>query len=155
MTRFDDPEVFTAGAVGPPGSRVFFLHVRDNGTTRSVKIEKQHVMALAEYLEGLLRDLPPAAEVPDTPDLTDVPEPEWVVGSIGVGYENDKDRVVIVAEELVGEDELGETLRVAITRAQVRALIDRAEELMAGGRPPCRVCGGPIDPAGHVCPRAN
>ncbi|MBT8240175.1 MAG: DUF3090 family protein, partial [Acidimicrobiia bacterium] len=33
--------------------------------------------------------------------------------------------------------------------------IGTAEELMAGGRPPCRLCGQPLDPTGHTCPRLN
>ena len=78
------------------------------------------------------------------------------MGTIGVAYDNDRDRIVIVADELVPDEELpGDTLRVAITRAQVRALILRAEDLMLGGRPPCRLCGAPMDPSGHTCPRAN
>jgi uncharacterized repeat protein (TIGR03847 family) len=121
-----------------------------------VKLEKQQVLALAEYLGGLLHDLPAPDEVPPAPDLVEPVEADWTVGTIGVAYDNDRDRIVIVAEELVAEDDPpGDTLRVAITRAQVRSLIERAEDLMLGGRPPCRLCGAPMDPAGHACPRAN
>ena len=80
------------------------------------------------------------------------------VPTIGVAYDNDRDRIVIVADELLpdeDDDARGATLRIAATRSQVRALIDRAESLMAGGRPPCRLCGAPLDPTGHACPRAN
>ena len=156
MTAFDEPQVFTTGAVGPPGQRVFYLQALHDGDVTAVKLEKQQVLALAEYLGGLLRDLPAPAEVPPAPELIEPVEADWTVGTIGVAYDNDRDRIVIVAEELVPEDdEPGETLRVAITRSQVRALIERAEDLMLGGRPPCRLCGAPIDPSGHACPRAN
>jgi uncharacterized repeat protein (TIGR03847 family) len=78
------------------------------------------------------------------------------VGNIGVAYDNELDRIIIVAEELVDEDDAdGDSLRVILSRSQVRAFIERAEELMAGGRPPCRICGAPMDPEGHACPRAN
>ena len=156
MTTYDDPEGFTAGALGPPGERVFYLQAQDEAGATAVKLEKQQVLALAEYLAGLLRDLPAPPEVPPAPTLAEPVEAEWTVGTIGVAYDNDRDRIVIVADELVPEDEPpGDTLRVAVTRAQVRALIERAEELMAGGRPPCRVCGTPMDVTGHACPRSN
>lgn len=156
MTAFEDPDTFTTGAVGDPGQRTFYLQAGEGGQTRSVKLEKQQVAALAEYLGGLLHDLPAPDEVPPAPELIDPVVPDWTVGTIGVAYDNDRDRIVIVADELVPEDDpSGETMRVAATRAQVRALIERAESLMAGGRPPCRLCGAPMDPNGHACPRAN
>lgn len=155
MTAFGEPTTFTVGTVGPPGQRVFYLQAGDATETVSVKMEKQQVMALAEYLGGLLADLPADGEVTTAADLVDPGYPDWVVGNIGVAYDIDADRIVVVAEELVPEDERGEILRVAASRAQVKALIDRAEILISGGRPPCRLCGAPIDPDGHACPRAN
>ena len=156
MTTYEQPEVFTTGAVGEPGQRTFYLQAGEGSDTTSVKLEKQQVMALAEYLGGLLHDLPAPDQVPEAPELLDPVIPDWTVGTIGVAYDNDNDRIVIVADELMADEEdKGATMRVAATRSQVRALIDRAESLMAGGRPPCRLCGAPLDPAGHACPRAN
>lgn len=156
MSEYLDPGTFTAGAVGPPGHRVFYLQAADDASVSSVRLEKQQVIALAEYLAGMLHDLPAPSEVPPAADLVEPVVAEWIVGNIGVAYDNEHDRIIIVAEELVAEDEPeGDTLRVVLTRAQVRAFIERAEELMAGGRPPCRVCGAPMDPGGHACPRAN
>ncbi|MDE0803485.1 MAG: DUF3090 domain-containing protein [Acidimicrobiales bacterium] len=156
MTTYDEPDAFTTGAVGEPGDRTFFLQAREGADVTSVKLEKQQVMALAEYLGGLLHDLPAPDQVPQAPELVDPVIPDWTVGTIGVAYDNDRDRIVIVADELMADDEAkGATMRVAVTRSQVRALIDRAESLMAGGRPPCRLCGAPLDPTGHACPRAN
>ena len=157
MSEYLDPRVFTAGTVGPPGHRTFFLQACDESAVSSVRLEKQQVSALAEYLAGMLHDLPAPADVPPAPELQQPVEPDWTVGNIGVAYDNDLDRIIIVAEELVPDEEEddGRSLRVIISRAQVRAFIERAEELMAGGRPPCRVCGAPLDPEGHACPRAN
>ncbi len=160
MTAYEEPDAFTTGAVGDPGQRTFYLQAREGDHTTSVKLEKQQVMALAEYLGGLLHDLPAPAEVPEAPELIDPVIPDWTVGTIGVAYDNDRDRIVIVADELTpdeddDEETTGATMRVAATRSQVRALIDRAQGLMAGGRPPCRLCGAPVDPTGHACPRAN
>ncbi len=156
MSEYLDPDAFTAGAIGPPGQRVFYLQACDDTSVSSVRLEKQQVSALAEYLAGMLHDLPAPANVPAAPELTEPVEAEWTVGNIGVAYDNELDRIIIVAEELVAEDEPdGDTLRVVITRSQVRAFIERAGDLLAGGRPPCRVCGAPMDPEGHASPRAN
>lgn len=156
MTEYLDPRFFTAGTIGPPGQRVFYLQACDDGDISSVRIEKQQVSALAEYLAGMLHDLPAPKDVPAAPGLVEPVVADWSVGNIGVAYDNDLDRIVIVAEELVPEDEVdGRTLKLVVSRSQVRAFIERAEELMAGGRPPCRVCGAPMDPEGHACPRAN
>lgn len=156
MSEYLDPNAFTAGAVGSPGQRVFYLQACDDSSVSSVRLEKQQVSALAEYLAGMLHDLPAPADVPAAPELTQPVEAEWTVGNIGVAYDNDLDRIIIVAEELVPEDAPdGDTLRVVISRSQVRAFIERAGELLAGGRPPCRICGAPMDPTGHACPRSN
>ena len=52
--RFDEPEAFTAGTVGEPGARTFFLQVVEAGQVVSLKCEKQQVAALAQYLAELL-----------------------------------------------------------------------------------------------------
>lgn len=155
--EFDTPEVFTAGTVGPPGQRTFFLQVRDGGAVASVKLEKEQVRALAQVLEGMLEDLPTAE--PPSADLS-LAEPVhavWAVSSIGVGYDRLHDRVLVVAEESVDDDdtdELAGTVRILLTRGQVRAFIDRADEVVSGGRPPCQWCGQPLN-AGRPCPCQN
>ncbi|MFA5919625.1 MAG: DUF3090 family protein [Candidatus Nanopelagicaceae bacterium] len=42
-----------------------------------------------------------------------------------------------------------------LTSAQTEAFIERATRVINAGRPPCPFCGLPLDPRGHVCPRAN
>jgi uncharacterized repeat protein (TIGR03847 family) len=90
------------------------------------------------------------------------------VGSLGVGYDGDRDRIVVVANERVEEeeeeDEEGQetratpepaSARFAITRAQAAAFVERARTLQRAGRPTCPMCGEPKDATGHVCPRSN
>lgn len=158
--EFDTPEVFTAGTVGPPGQRTFFLQVRDEGAIASLKLEKEQVRALAQVLEGMLEDLPaPEPSAPADLTLAEPVAPEWVVSSIGVGYDRVHDRVLVVAEEAVpDEDDVPEdeaaSVRVLLTRGQVRAFIDHADEVVSGGRPPCQWCGQPMNP-GRPCPCQN
>jgi uncharacterized repeat protein (TIGR03847 family) len=150
-----DLERFTVGTVGPVGRRVFLLQCSSAAVTLTVKVEKQQVAVLAEYLVRLLGDLPQPEEVPEDLELDDAGEPRWVVGTLGVSYDEDNDRIVLVAEELVAEGEDGDVARCAVTRAQAAAFAIRATSLIEAGRPPCPMCGLPLDPAGHECPRTN
>ena len=176
---FDLGEVdaFTAGTVGSPGQRVFYLQARGNGQVVTVKCEKQQVAALGQYLERLLQDLPAPTEGPrpTTLELIGPDEVAWIVGQLGVAWEANLDRFLVTVEELdesaldaeeQGEEEdepstaedaildLGQ-LRFELTRGQALAFAARATELVAAGRPVCRFCGHPMDPDGHPCPRMN
>lgn len=165
----DSPDHFTAGAVGPPGQRVFYLQARDGSHLITLKVEKEHVRALAEYVGGLLarvKGAPGAAG--GGAELLEPIEAAWDVGSLAVGYDERQDRVVVEASELIEAEETEEEsapaperepepamARFRITRAQAAAFVERANELMKGGRPTCPVCSRPMDPEGHVCPRSN
>ena len=157
-SSFEIPEVdhLTTGAIGPPGQRVFYLQARHGKQVVSLRLEKAQVAALVAYLAGMLSDMPPPAEIPSTGmDLIEPVVAEWVVGSLGVTYDEDADRVVILAEELVEEGEEGARMRISATREQIAALSVRGAEAVAAGRPPCPLCGQPLDPQGHTCPRLN
>jgi uncharacterized repeat protein (TIGR03847 family) len=165
--QLDGPDHFTAGAVGPPGQRVFYLQAREADTLVTLKCEKEQVAALGEYLGGLLARLPGgAAGAGDKPELLQPIEAAWPVGSLGVGYDGDRDRIVVVANERVEEEEDEEgqetgatpepaSARFAITRAQAAAFVERARTLQRAGRPTCPMCGEPKDATGHACPRSN
>jgi len=150
-----DLDRFTVGTVGEVGQRVFLLQCTGGSTTLTLKVEKQQVSVLAEYLGRLLADLDRPENLPIALDIEEPSEPHWVVGTLGVTYDSETDRVVLVAEELVPEDEEGDTARFTITRAQAAAFAIRATTLVEAGRPPCPLCGGPLDPSGHQCPRTN
>jgi len=162
---FDEPDHFTTGAVGEPGQRVFYLQAAQQGAVATLRLEKQQVVVLAEYLAGLLE--PPDGEGEgEGPALIEPVLAEWVVGSLAVAYEEANDRVLLVAEELVatseGDDETPApdaeepaTARFHLTRPQAVAFIRRTAELVAAGRPSCPLCGRPIDPEGHACPKLN
>jgi len=163
------PEVstFTAGAVGRPGQRTFYLQVVAVSGSLWFKLEKQQVSALGEHLRRMMADLPQPVVAPDAP-FSAPPSAEdatFVIGVMGAGYEADRDRVVMLLEELVPVDEEGEIepetaadqgrVRLHLTRDQVMAFVAAAEAAVANGRPSCRWCGFPMDPDGHHCPRMN
>ena len=152
--EFDEPDFFVAGAVGEPGNRVFYLQTGQGGRTMALRCEKQHVALLAQHISELLADLPPTAPDPHSRSLREPVETTWVLGSLAFGFDIDNDRIVVAAEELT-EDEHPAQARIAITRGQAASLIATTTELLAGSRPRCQVCGQPMDPKGHTCPRSN
>ena len=129
MSEYLDPSAFTAGTIGPPGQRVFYLQAQNGSSVSSVRLEKQQVSALAEYLAGMLHDLPAPADVPPAPDLVEPVVPEWTVGNIGVAYDNELDRIImklrygILDEELTLRD-IGEMLD--LSRERVRQIESKA-----------------------------
>ena len=152
------PDHFTAGAVGPSGQRTFYLQGRESGTLVTLKVEKEQVGALGEYLARLLTSLPEVREgISRDVDLLEPITEAWVVGAIGVGYDQAGDRVIVQAKELLEEDSQEEpaAARFHITRAQAAAFAEQARALMKAGRPICPLCSRPMDPDGHVCPRSN
>jgi uncharacterized repeat protein (TIGR03847 family) len=159
---FELPDVdrFTATALGPPGSRVFYLQGVAGGQVVTLRLEKAQVAALAGYLAELLADLPTPSSDEVAAELEPV-EPlvaEWVVGQLGVAFDESRDRMVIRADEVVPDDEAtgGEgSARFALTRSQVAAFVVHAASLVAAGRPPCPLCRRPLDPEGHVCIKTN
>jgi len=169
MTDFDltEPDHFTAGTVGEPGRRVFFLQARQDGQVVSLRLEKEQVARLGEYLGGLLENLaPPDGPVPDPAQLIQPVVEEWIVGALAVGYDAGNDRFLVEATELVLSDDTDEsdvpalsddaaTARFHITREQVAAFVPHVAELVVAGRPLCPICGRPMDAEGHVCARSN
>ena len=172
---FEPPERFVAGTVGPPGERTFFLQARGGGRLVTVALEKVQVALLAEKLEELLLeahrsfgvDLPePATATSDNEPLDTPLDEEFRVGTLGLAFDVDTTTVVIEAiaagenddEEEVEVDEEAadlDRLRVRLTPAATRSFIERARRVVAAGRPPCPLCGQPLDPKGHLCPRHN
>jgi uncharacterized repeat protein (TIGR03847 family) len=153
--EISEVDYLTTGTVGPPGKRIFYIQARQGKQVVSLRLEKTQVLALCRYLETLLEDLPPAGELPTELGLLEPVMADWVVGSLGVSYDEDDDRIVLVAEELVEEGEEPARARFRATREQVAAFTRRGTEVVAAGRPPCPLCGAPLDPEGHMCVRLN
>lgn len=151
----------TVGTIGPPGQRTFFLQGTRGSQTISLTIEKEQARMLAESFEALIQELANKyPEANDTSVWTDMRLREPVeslfrVGNIGIGYNEDSNQVVLVAYELVAEDEEPNVVSYWITRSQVQALVQHAYDVVKAGRPICGNCGKPIDPTGHFCPQRN
>jgi uncharacterized repeat protein (TIGR03847 family) len=170
---FDRPDRFIAGTVGQPGDRTFYLQATSEGRTVTVALEKVQVTLLADRLEELLGEVQrrlgvPAAEpAEDDNGALDMPvDEEFRVGAMGLAWDGEAELVVVEAQA-AGDEPADEStiledvedgpdvLRVRITSAEARAFVDRARRVISAGRPPCPLCGLPLEAAGHVCPRQN
>jgi len=171
---FDPVERFVVGTVGIPGERTFFIQARTGTRLVSVALEKAQVAAIADRILLILREIrvsEPLAifervSYDDQPLETPIDE-EFRVGVIGLAYLSDRRLIEIdlqaIAESESTEDEMleidtssdQEILRVLMTLGYAESFAKRANAIVAAGRAPCPFCGGPIDPSGHLCPRAN
>jgi uncharacterized repeat protein (TIGR03847 family) len=162
----------TADAVGEPGQRTFYLQAASGADQVTLLVEKEQVRRLAESLETWLPEL--AADRPEDPgeaaaaeagelSLAEPLEPDFRVGQLSLSYDPERDRVVVVATELQAGDEDEDAVelpdplevRLFVTRPQLRVLARHGSEVVARGRPPCPLCGNPLDPGGHICPAQN
>ena len=148
-------ERLCVGTVGPVGRRLFLIQCRQGDTLLTVKVEKQQVGAMADLLARVVKDEQRPGHLPDDQELEEPTDPAWAVGTVGVSFDEAEDRVVLVIEELVPEDTVGAIARVSISREQAAAFTIQATRLIESGRPPCPLCGSPLDPSGHECPRTN
>lgn len=173
MIELDPVDRITAGAVGEPGHRVFFLQGRQSERLVTILVEKQQVQLLsASLVEILARSGKETGRGPsdEEMDLEEPVVPEWRAGRLSVGYDEDRDLVLLECEEVGVEeddddnDDDDDTLldpdeparvRFWATREQALALARHGAEVAAAGRPRCELCGNPIDPGGHICPALN
>jgi uncharacterized repeat protein (TIGR03847 family) len=170
---FERPSRFVAGTVGTPGERTFYLQAVDGPRVVSVALEKQQVVILSDRLEQLLDEIVartgtalPASGA-DNDALEQPVDEEFRVAAMGLAWDGDAGLIVIEAQAPVETSEEAEqtlledveegpdALRVLLDPGDARAFVDRARKLVSAGRPPCPLCGQPLNPAGHVCVRLN
>lgn len=154
----------TTDAIGPPGQRVFYLQAGQEDTLVTLVLEKDQVQALAISVEQMLEELEKRSpqgvgeiELISQYDLVlrEPIEPLFRVGQMGLGYDEDNDLLIVVAQELTDEDEEMSVARFWATRAQMKALSEHSLRVVEAGRPTCPLCDSPIDSDGHFCPRRN
>ena len=158
--ELDPVDWITAGAVGEPGDRVFYVQAEKGDGTVALVVEKEQVRMLAQLAQDLLERV----DVTVTPDdldtrtqqLREPIAPAWRVGRLALGMDPDGQRFMLEAEELVEDEEEGATARFWMSGEQLVALAAHAAfSVESGARDTCRLCNRPIDRAGHHCPALN
>jgi uncharacterized repeat protein (TIGR03847 family) len=158
----------TAGTIGEPGQRAFYLQARGGDRLVTILVEKEQVQLLAASILELLADLELETGIgpgDDELELEEPVDPLWRAGKLSIGYDSDRELFVLEIEEFVPEPEdddpgptvLGdvEVVQLAATREQMFALSRHGAAVVEQGRPTCQFCGNPIDPEGHACPAMN
>lgn len=93
------------------------------------------------------------------------------VGTLVLAWDAGRELVIVEAREMRGplgeqdddeDEELADdapdgpdVVRVHLPVDEAHAFVTRALAVVQAGRPPCPMCGAPLDPAGHFCPRRN
>lgn len=157
----------TTDAIGAPGKRVFYIQAFQRERSITIIVEKVQIQSLAVGVEQFLEEiaqrfpgLPKASAEYDDEKMRIHPpvDPLFRTGELGLGYDSDNDLVVLIARELIPEEESErepDTVRFWCTRSQLRAMCRWGMEVAARGRPICPQCGQPMEPEGHFCPKRN
>lgn len=162
----DPVDRITVGAIGEPGQRTFYLQARRGRRRLSLVMEKEQVSALASAIEQLLENLAEKNPLLSTTEdlvamsgmeLEEPVEETFRIGQLGLGYDESRDVLVIIAQELASDEEGEEleTARLIFTRDQGRSLAIYGADIVSKGRPRCPQCGEPMNPEGHFCFKKN
>jgi uncharacterized repeat protein (TIGR03847 family) len=162
--EFTTPERFVAGTVGEPGERAFYLQIRSNARLFSVAVEKAQVQAISARLEVMIAEVRksnPLMIIEKLP-IDDAPlespiDAEFQIGAMSLAWDEESTLICVELFELEDdeEDSEGEVVEINVTVAMAAAFAARSKAVVNAGRLPCPFCGIPIDPRGHLCPRAN
>ncbi len=159
----------TVDAIGQPGDRVFYLQGRNANQVVTLLVEKFQIQTLALAVESLMAELREKS-----PDLVDA-SPDYVeeemtveppldplfrVGEINLGYDPQKDLLILIAKEVLIETPEGDAqqpseVRFWCTRSQLWSLSRWGIELASRGRPVWPSTGEPILPPGEFSPKNN
>jgi uncharacterized repeat protein (TIGR03847 family) len=162
--EFTRPDRFVAGTVGEPGERAFYIQVRSGARLFAVAAEKAQVQAIASRFEIMVAEIRktiPLIVVEHLPvddaSLESPIEAAFEIGVMSLAWDEENQLICVAFFELEDdeEDSEGEAVEVNITLGMASAFSRRAKAVVNAGRLPCPFCGIPIDPRGHLCPRAN
>jgi uncharacterized repeat protein (TIGR03847 family) len=163
---FDQPDRFVVGTIGAPGEREFYFQIRQKNILVSLATEKSQAAALAERITTIIREIKkstPLSAVKPAP-VDDQPlelplDSEFAVGAIGIAFDPSLLEIEISFRsednDEVDDDDSGAVVEVHLDLSMALAFAQRTMALVAAGRPLCPFCVAPIDPKGHLCPRAN
>jgi uncharacterized repeat protein (TIGR03847 family) len=163
--EFQGVTLLSPFAVGIPGKRTFFLGIGDKNEWVRIWVEKEHLLALAEGIDQLFLllsqkriNFSDEVEAPSSPDDTPLglPTAELDIVQLTLGYDEPGKATIIIAVQPAGAQESNPAIvNCEATIAQIKKLLHQTKNIIAAGRPLCPLCGGPIDPTGHVCPAQN
>jgi uncharacterized repeat protein (TIGR03847 family) len=153
----------SAESLGQPGQRRFRLRaMNEQSESATLWLEKEQLIALGEALETVLKDegyeyqrLPLDDREPD-PVLPLDALVEMRLAQLSMGLNRETRRIVLMAGDTQDPDDRSATsITMEFDYRRAYELRGQISEVVAAGRPPCPLCTGPMDPAGHVCVKTN
>ena len=162
--EFDEVTVFSAHAMGVPGKRTFFVALGDKDRWVRIWLEKTDLQAFALSVNQLLlkvsRGQPLASSgtglaLSGADPASGLPAAELEADEITLGYEDGKASMNVGAHAVGPQRQSRIELECRPGLAQLSVFAGHSLDVCAAGRPLCVLCGGPMDPGGHICPRNN
>lgn len=150
IVELDPVTHITAGAIGEPGRRTFFIQAEKGGDIVTLLCEKEQVQALADAVDEMVENLEEEFGVTRYKDVTvdedamaikEPTDPLFRVGTMGLGYDANRDRILLVAQEALDEEEERDPMEVRFfaSRSQMQTLSAYARAVVGKGRPPEKV----------------
>ena len=157
IVELDPVTHITAGAVGKPGQRIFFIQAEKGLERVTLVCEKEQVVALADAVDEMVVNLEQEFGLARHEDLKvdedamqvkEPVEPLFRVGAMGLGYDANRDKILLVAQEAIAEEEEAREddearepreVRFFATRAQMQVVSQYAREIVGRGRNPDQV----------------
>jgi uncharacterized repeat protein (TIGR03847 family) len=150
IIELDPVTHITAGALGQPGQRVFFIQAEKGAERVTLVCEKEQVQALADAVDEMVMNLEQEFGLARHEDLSvdenamqvkEPAEPLFRVGAMGLGYDANRDKILLVAQEALSEEEERDPreVRFFATRAQMQVVSVYAREIIGRGRSPDQV----------------
>ena len=168
---------------GEPGLRTFRVDAHSGSAISSVWMEKEQLLQLGVYLRDMVGRLSKEDRDKESDLREDVWSGgdlniDFKAGQMLLSYDKDSNAFYLQAYERenielpegdfpqgsegsdpqsddANEDPETESVGYWITTAQAIVLGEESLKICAAGRPTCFLCGQPINPDGHACPRAN
>ena len=150
----------SAEAIGTPGKRTFKLVLASGAASVSLWLEKEQLFQLATHIQGIISSLMSGSQSSEG----EPPDPEWdqgitnldfKVSKLALGHDSSTNSFLFFAHDVEEQEEESAKVSFWLSRRQGEGLAEGALRVCAAGRPPCVLCGQPIDPEGHMCPRSN
>lgn len=150
IIELDPVTHITAGALGKPGHRTFFIQAERGLDIVTLLCEKEQVIALADAIDEMVQNLEEEFGLARheefqvdgaTMAIKEPADPVFRVGAMGLGYDANRDRILLVAQEALAENEEIDPreTRFYATRAQMQVLSSYARDVIGKGRPPEQV----------------
>lgn len=145
IIELDPVTRITAGAIGKPGQRVFFIQAEKGLEQITLVCEKEQVQALADAIDEMVQNLEQEFGLArheglkaqeDDMRVREPLDPLFRIGAMGLGYDANRDKILLVAQEALeeGDERDPREVRLFATRAQMQVVSIYARDVVGRGR---------------------